>query len=118
VTLESGFSEQDTLWQADYREPDPLLKYRLSLFFDDVFAHDKNAFLSMTSHGGAIGIILQAIGHRRFGLETGGVIPVFVKAEKMAGEREKPPPQPSKETQGPKKTLVQKNGAWQFCDPV
>lgn len=37
----------------------------------------------MTSHGGAIGGILRVIGHIPFGLSTGGVIPVLVKAERV-----------------------------------
>ena len=37
----------------------------------------------MTSHGGAIGGILRVIGHIPFGLSTGGVIPVLVKAERI-----------------------------------
>ena len=37
----------------------------------------------MTSHGGAIGGILRVVGHRPFGLSTGGVIPVLVKAERI-----------------------------------
>ena len=95
MKLEPGFSEEDPLWEADYREPRSARKYRLSQLLDDVFAHDQNVFLSLTAHSGAIASILEAIGHRTFALETGGVIPVFVKAEKVDGEREKPPHEPS-----------------------
>jgi broad specificity phosphatase PhoE len=95
VTLEPGFSEADLLWEADYREPRGPRKYRLAQLLDDVFAHDDGVFLSFTSHSGAIVSILQAIDHRLFALETGGVIPVFVKAEKVSGERVKPPKEPS-----------------------
>jgi hypothetical protein len=65
------------------------------MFLDDVFASDKNVFLSLTSHSGAIASILEATGHRPFALETGGVIPVFVRAERVDGEREVPPREPS-----------------------
>lgn len=49
----------------------------------------------MTSHSGAIGSILAAIGHREFALQTGGVIPVLVKAKRVSGPRSKPPKEPS-----------------------
>ncbi|KAF2260925.1 phosphoglycerate mutase-like protein [Lojkania enalia] len=95
VKLEHGFSEEDTLWTADYREPASARKYRLEQLLDDIFESDGNVFLSLTSHSGAIGSILEAIGHRPFGLETGGVIPTVVRAEKVHGERAKPPHEPS-----------------------
>ncbi|KAF2707957.1 phosphoglycerate mutase-like protein [Pleomassaria siparia CBS 279.74] len=95
VNLEPGFSEPDPLWLPDYREPRSARNYRLSQFLDDVFEHDNNAFLSFTSHSGAIASILAAINHRAFALQTGGVIPVFVKAKRVEGERKKPPHEPS-----------------------
>ncbi|KAH7383837.1 histidine phosphatase superfamily [Pyrenochaeta sp. MPI-SDFR-AT-0127] len=95
VTFEEGFSEEDVLWEADYREPRTARRYRLAQLLDDVFATDEKVFLSLTAHSGAIGSILEAIGHRTFALETGGFIPVFVKAEKVDGERVKPPKEPS-----------------------
>jgi broad specificity phosphatase PhoE len=95
LTFEPGFSEPDALWEADYREPVSARRYRLSQFLDDVFAHDGNVFLSMTSHSGAIASILEVLGHRRFALETGGVIPVVVRAERVQGRREVPEKEPS-----------------------
>ncbi|KAF2648922.1 phosphoglycerate mutase-like protein [Lophiostoma macrostomum CBS 122681] len=88
VELESGFSEEDRLWDPKNRELSSERKLRLSQLLDDLFAHDENVFLSLTAHSGAISSILEVIGHRKFALETGGVIPVFVKAEKVAGNRE------------------------------
>ncbi|KAF2271756.1 phosphoglycerate mutase-like protein [Westerdykella ornata] len=95
VSLESGFSEEDPLWTSNFREPRKARKHRLAKLLDDVFAHDDGVFLSFTSHSGAIRSILDAIGHREFGLETGGVIPVFVKAEVVKGARPAPPDEPS-----------------------
>jgi broad specificity phosphatase PhoE len=95
VTLEPGFSEEDPLWEAHYREPRSARKYRLSQFLDDVFEHDDGVFLSFTSHSGAIASILEAIGHREFALQTGGVIPVLVKATRVDGKRKAPPKEPS-----------------------
>lgn len=95
VTFEPGFEDADPLWEADYREPRSARRYRLAVFLDDVFASDKGTFLSFTSHSGALRSILAAVGHRDFALETGGVIPVVVKAERVQGRREVPPKEPS-----------------------
>lgn len=95
AVFEPGFSDADPLWQADYREPRSARKYRLAVFLDDVFASDEGVVLSCTSHSGAIASILEAVGHRAFALETGGVIPVVLKAERVSGAREVPPKEPS-----------------------
>ena len=95
ITFEPNFSEPDVLWQADYREPRSARRYRLAQLLDDIFANDDGVFLSLTSHSGAIGSILEAIEHREFALQTGGVIPVLVRASKVTGERTKPPKEPS-----------------------
>lgn len=95
VTFEPGFSDQDTLWQADYREPASARRYRLAVLLDNIFAEDENTFLSLTSHSGAIASVLEAVGHRAFRLETGGVIPVLLKAKRVDGAREVPAKEPS-----------------------
>ncbi|KAH7093722.1 histidine phosphatase superfamily [Paraphoma chrysanthemicola] len=95
VTFEPGFVDADPLWESDYREPASARRYRLATFLDDVFSSDENVFVSLTSHSGAIASLLEVFGHRRFALETGGVIPVFVKAERVDGKREVPPKEPS-----------------------
>ncbi|KAL6705087.1 putative phosphoglycerate mutase pmu1 [Coniothyrium glycines] len=95
VTFEPGFSDADPLWDKDYREPRAARRYRLLQLLDDVFASDEKVFLSMTSHSGAIGSILEGLGHRDFALETGGVIPVVVKSERVEGKRAVPPKEPS-----------------------
>ncbi|EFQ89969.1 hypothetical protein PTT_13574 [Pyrenophora teres f. teres 0-1] len=95
LTFETGFSDQDLLWKADYREPASARRYRLGMFLDEVIAEDGGVFLSMTSHSGAIGSLLEVVGHRKFRLETGGVIPIFIKAERVEGPREIPPKEPS-----------------------
>ncbi|KAF1950629.1 phosphoglycerate mutase family protein [Byssothecium circinans] len=95
VTFEPGFSDKDLLWEKDYREPRLARKYRLEQLLDDIFKNDDGVFLSLTSHSGAIRSILEAVGHRTFGLETGGVIPVLVKAKRVEGKRLKPPKEPN-----------------------
>lgn len=95
VAFEPGFSETDALWQPDYREPVSARRYRLAVLLDSIFAGDENTFLSLTSHSGAIASVLEAVGHRAFKMETGGVIPVFLKAERVDGAREVPAKEPS-----------------------
>lgn len=53
-------------------------------FLDQVFAVDDSTYISMTAHSGAIRNILKVLGHREFGLQTGGVIPVLIKRTKIA----------------------------------
>ncbi|EMD70147.1 hypothetical protein COCSADRAFT_22288 [Bipolaris sorokiniana ND90Pr] len=95
LTFEPGFAEEDELWLADYREPRSARNYRLAVLLDEVFEGDEGVVVSMTSHSGAIGSLLVGLGHREFALETGGVIPVFVKGERVQGKRPVPPKEPS-----------------------
>lgn len=64
LSFEPGFSEQDMLWQPDYREPRSAREYRLKMLLDEVFEVDEGVFLSFTSHSGAIGAVLRSVGHR------------------------------------------------------
>ena len=82
--IESGFSEEDELWQADHRETHDEHDVRTQKYLEDVFAHDKSAFVSMTSHSGSIASLLRVLGHREFRPPTGGMIPLFVKATKIS----------------------------------
>lgn len=95
MTFEPDFSNKDPLWEKDYREPASARRYRLAQFLDDIFANDDGVVLSLTSHSGAIGSILEVLGHRKWALETGGVIPVVVRARRVEGKRWKPPKEPS-----------------------
>jgi len=81
--IEPSLTETDELWKADVRETDDEVAARLSILLDDIFETDRSTFISLTAHSGAITGTLQAIGHRKFGLQTGGVIPVFVKAQRI-----------------------------------
>jgi hypothetical protein len=40
-------------------------------------------YVSVTSHSGEIGAILEVLGHQSFSLSTGSVSPVLVKAETL-----------------------------------
>lgn len=95
LTFEPSFSEPDLLWEKNYREPPSARHYRLARFLDNVWARDANTWISVTSHSGAIASVLEVLGHRKWALETGGVVPVVVRAEKVEGRRERPAREPS-----------------------
>ncbi|KAG6094372.1 hypothetical protein E4U30_003415 [Claviceps sp. LM220 group G6] len=80
-TFEKGFSETDPLWRADKSETPEHAVARSEKVLDDVFAKDDSTWISVTSHSGEIRALLQALNHRPFGLSTGQIIPVLVKAE-------------------------------------
>ncbi|MCJ1338970.1 hypothetical protein MMC09_004259 [Bachmanniomyces sp. S44760] len=79
--FESSFTEKDELWQPDERETDAKVDERLKRLLDDVFENDHASFVSFTSHSGAIASILRVLGHRKFPLVTGAVMPVLVRCE-------------------------------------
>jgi broad specificity phosphatase PhoE len=89
-TFEANFNETDNLWEPDYRETGAMNINRMKLLLDDIFAHDKNTFISGTSHGGSIGSLLYGVGHTGFSLNTGGIVPVFLKAVRGEGPRPTP----------------------------
>lgn len=78
--IEPGFTEKDELWQADHRETHEEHDARTQKLLDDIFTNDKNLFLSFTGHSGATASILRVIGHVEFRLQTGGMMPVLIKA--------------------------------------
>jgi hypothetical protein len=84
-TFEANFAEQDPLWIADLRESNSQIDHRIKQSLDDLFTHDSNTFISITSHSGAIAAYLRVLSHAPFQLPTGGVIPILVKAEKVYG---------------------------------
>lgn len=85
--IEEGLTEDDELWHAEQRESDSARNARIKIFLDDIFAaNTDNTFISVTAHSGAITSILDVVGHRRFKLQTGGVIPVLVRADRLPGK--------------------------------
>lgn len=81
--FEDGFEENDSLWDPEIRESDAQRNERLKRLLDDIFATDESTYISLTAHSGAITSILEVLGHRKFALATGAVIPVLVMTEKL-----------------------------------
>ncbi|KAJ7107747.1 histidine phosphatase superfamily [Mycena epipterygia] len=78
--IESGFAEDDELWEADSREIPAHATARAQTVIDRIFQDDSVTFVSITAHGGIINAFLSALGHAKYTLPTGGVLPVVVKA--------------------------------------
>jgi len=81
--LEKGLPETDVSWTPDRRETPVEHILREHVLLEQVFAEDEHEFISFTAHSGTIAAVLGAVGHRRFALPTGGVIPIVVKGEKL-----------------------------------
>ncbi|KAJ5767096.1 uncharacterized protein N7511_004712 [Penicillium nucicola] len=87
--LESGFVEEDPYWNGVEGETSGAQDVRSTIALNEVFFGTKGKvqheqpFVSVTSHSGEISSILRVVGHRTFSLNTGAVIPVLVKAEKI-----------------------------------
>lgn len=82
--FESGFAEADTLWNGLTAEDSGSQFARSKIVLDEIFEEDEGTWISVTSHSGEISSLLSVLGHRVFGLGTGQVIPVLVKAERVA----------------------------------
>ncbi|KAL2056144.1 hypothetical protein ABVK25_003787 [Lepraria finkii] len=83
--IESGFTENDQLWEALHGETNNDQDIRSKKVLDQVFSTDRSTYISITSHSGEIGSILRVLGHQEFGLNTGASIPVLVKAQVIGG---------------------------------
>ncbi|KAI5208156.1 phosphoglycerate mutase family protein [Aureobasidium subglaciale] len=82
--LDPELPETDTSWTPDYREKPTEHILREHIFLEKVWKERSGAqWLSFTAHSGTCAAILGAVGHRRFGLPTGGVVPVVVRGERL-----------------------------------
>ncbi|KAI5290403.1 hypothetical protein KEM54_001624 [Ascosphaera aggregata] len=99
--IEPGFTEEDLLWDANDQESQSARNARLLSFLDEIFderlqqrtdyypvlSPQAATFVSLTAHSGAISSLLDVTHHRKFALETGAVIPILLKIERVAGAR-------------------------------
>ncbi|ORY82331.1 histidine phosphatase superfamily [Leucosporidium creatinivorum] len=79
-SFEAPFSEHDELWGPDYQESNGQQPLRLQQFLNWLFATDSSSIISITAHSGVINSFFKAIGHNAFSVQTGGVVPVLIKA--------------------------------------
>ncbi|RLV91888.1 putative phosphoglycerate mutase [Spathaspora sp. JA1] len=81
VEFEPGFSEDDELFDkvySDTREELHQQFLRIHGVLSDLFDRDESV-VSITSHAGTIRSFITVIGHRKFTIPTGGMIPIVVK---------------------------------------
>ncbi|OBA22757.1 phosphoglycerate mutase-like protein [Metschnikowia bicuspidata var. bicuspidata NRRL YB-4993] len=97
---EPGFAEEDPLFTPE-REAADDLAMRINSVCQDLFEEDwdcvngvvdkskaaQNSVISTTTHAGTIRLFIVVLGHRRFTLSTGGMVPIVVKATRTGAER-------------------------------
>ena len=81
MQFETGMSEQDELWQADYRETFDEVDVRVRKIMDFIW-DKKQQVVSITSHSCWTRGALRVLGHREYKVQTGEVLPVLVKGSK------------------------------------
>lgn len=86
-TFESGFAENDELWDKEMRELPAGEDRRSQQAMDAIFEQDEAVYIAISGHSGIIASLLRVLGHRDFGLTTGAVIPVLVRCDVMEGVR-------------------------------
>jgi hypothetical protein len=62
-----------------YEETSAQQTLRLRPVLDTLWAEEASVYVSVTAHSGTVAAILANVGHRAFGLQTGGMIPVVVR---------------------------------------
>jgi hypothetical protein len=92
--IEPGFTEDDQLWTATYRETDAEKATRLRKVLDQIFSSDSATCkpprsvaclhelmipidISITAHGGAISAIFTDVNHIPYSVSTGGIYPFY-----------------------------------------
>ncbi|EGW33713.1 phosphomutase-like protein [Spathaspora passalidarum NRRL Y-27907] len=77
--FELGFTESDELWNPDFHESEQHRNYRAAKLLQEIFnENQENNVISLVAHSGLIKSILQVIGHRKWPMYTGELIPVVI----------------------------------------
>ena len=79
--IEPQFTQNDTYWNGVTAETSSAQDYRSKIALDSIFAGDAADVVSITTHSGEAASLLRVLQHRVFGLVTGAIIPVLVRAE-------------------------------------
>lgn len=87
--FEKAFSPIDELWTPDLQETPEQQTLRIRKALNWIWETEPAAtYVSITAHSGTLSAILENIGHRKFKVQTGGMIPAVVKAvEKVSLSR-------------------------------
>ncbi|KAA1082522.1 hypothetical protein PGT21_005982 [Puccinia graminis f. sp. tritici] len=98
VEFENGFNDHDLLWTQDLQETDQQLDIRIRAALTNVFLDPMSwnlTYISITAHSGVISSLLRVLGHRPWPTETGGMIPLVVRATPKKTPTRPPNPGPS-----------------------
>ena len=93
--FEQGFAEEDPLWTATLQETSAQQTLRIRRALDQLFSTNPYVFISVTAHSGTISAFLNAVGHRPWSTQTGGLVPVVVKAVNAGSPTSTADPGPS-----------------------
>lgn len=80
------FTENDELWEFNSFEKNKHVEKRIKNWINDIFANEYNDFgnvISITSHSNTIKQFLKIVKHPKYKLDTGGIIPVVVRQDKI-----------------------------------
>lgn len=83
-SFEDGFSEEDELWTGGTWETDAEHEARMQGLLEDLFEHDDETFISLTTHSYTISAILGVVGMGMFRVSEGSSIALLVRGEKIA----------------------------------
>lgn len=79
-TFEDNFTEKDQLFDSFQRREEYYEQFlRANRFLQNLFDTFKDEYVSITSHAGMIRAFITVVGHRKFTVPTGGMVPVVVK---------------------------------------
>ncbi|KAF8340817.1 histidine phosphatase superfamily [Amanita rubescens] len=81
--IEEGFTEDDELWSPDTREIFDQVMHRAKCVLDAIFNED-HYVVAITAHGGFIRAFMRVLNRVTGTIPTGGVLPVLVKATRIA----------------------------------
>ncbi|CAK7890883.1 hypothetical protein CAAN1_01S00936 [[Candida] anglica] len=83
--FEPEFTENDEIFDkfTPGREKLHQQFLRVNEFLQELFENDDNTVISITSHAGTIRAFITAVGHRKFTIPTGGMIPIVIRGEKI-----------------------------------
>ncbi|KAG7662815.1 uncharacterized protein J8A68_003669 [[Candida] subhashii] len=86
VRFMDGFPEEDELFEKEFAEKRECLHeqfVRMNRVLQHIFDNDEDHdAISITSHAGTIRAFITVLGHRKFTIPTGGMIPIVVKGTK------------------------------------
>ncbi|PNP51252.1 hypothetical protein THARTR1_08156 [Trichoderma harzianum] len=81
--IEPGFTEQDELWQPNYRETIDEHVVRVRQLLDDIFNSEESTVISFTAHSGTIRALYALTGHKEVWVAAGAMVPLLVVAERQ-----------------------------------